>query len=541
MAQDSAYDYIIIGSGFGGSVSAMRLTEKGYSVLVIEKGKRFRAKDFPKTNWNIFKYLWAPIIKCFGIQKLTFFKEVFVLSGVGVGGGSLVYANTHFVPPDAFFENPSWAKFKDWKKTLMPYYERAKFMLGTTKYNKLYEGDKILKEIASDMGKAESFDNVNVGVYFGNTEKEVDPYFSGLGPMRKGCQECAACMVGCRHHAKNTLDKNYLWFAEKFGAEVLPETLATRIEFKDGIYEIHTESSTSWFLKKKKVFRSKGLIMSGGVLGTMPLLLRQKYETKTLENLSDTLGQQLRTNSEMLCGVNSFDRKLNHGIAISSVFNPDKDTHIEIVKFPDRSGLLARLGTIATGPGTPMVRTVRLIGNIITNPWKLIRGYLSTNITRNSIILLVMQTLDNSMKLVWKKGFFGGKMTIDNPGKKVPAYIDIGQQVMHRYANKVNGFGVNAITEITLNMSTTAHILGGCPMGESKETGVVNDKFEVHGYPNMYVLDGSIVSANLGVNPSLTITALSEYAMDQIPRKEGFSGKTLEMLMREQTTAHISG
>ena len=442
MVVDRVYDYIIIGSGFGGSVSAMRLSEKGYSVLVIEKGKRYEAEDFPKTNWRIAKHLWAPLFKCFGILKLTFFKKVFVLSGVGVGGGSLVYANTHMVPADVFFTNPSWGRFKDWKKALMPYYDRAKFMLGTVKYEKNYPEDDVLLEIARDMGKEGSYDKVNVGVYFGDTTKETDPYFKGLGPLRKGCIECAGCMVGCRYNAKNTLDKNYLYFAEKFGAEVIPETLATRIEHKDGIYEVHTQSSTSWFTRKKKVFRAKGMVVAGGVLGTMDLLLKQKYELKTL-HLSDTLGLNLRTNSESLCGIADADRKLNHSIAISSIFNPDDDTHIEIVKFPDKSGALTRLGSLAAGPGAPVVRTAKLIGNILTHPFRFLKTFFSRNITRNSIILLVMQTLDNSMKMVWKKGWFGGKMDIENEGdQKVPAYIDVGQQVMHRYAEKVNGVSI---------------------------------------------------------------------------------------------------
>ena len=539
---EKIYDYIIIGSGFGGSVSAMRLSEKGYSAMVLEKGKRYAAKDFPKTNWNLSKYLWMPLIKCFGIQKLTFFKEVFVISGVGVGGGSLVYANTHMLPDDAFFSNPSWARFNDWKKVLMPYYERAKFMLGTVSYPKHNEEDNVLREVARDMGKESSYGNVNVGVYFGDTTKEVDPYFNGLGPKRKGCSECAGCMVGCRHNAKNTLDKNYLWFAEKFGAKVEAETLVTKIEFKDNSYHIHTQSSTSWFKRNVKVYKSKGLIVSGGVLGTMELLLKQKYELRTMPNLSDKLGFTVRTNSESLCGVLSKDKKLNHGIAITSIFNPDEHTHIEVVKYPDNSDSMFRLATFATGPGTPVVRTVKLLGNILSSPFTYLRANLKLNIARNSIILLVMQSLDNSMKMIWKKGWFGSSIALDNSGQdRVPAYIETGQQVMHRYAEKVNGIAMNAMTEIVFNMSTTAHILGGCPMGETAKEGVINDKFQVHGYPNMYILDGSIIQGNLGVNPSLTITTLSEFAMEQIPAKEGHTGKTLDMLLREQTTQHVSG
>lgn len=534
MNSDKIYDYIVIGSGFGGSVSAMRLSEKGYSVAVLEKGKRYNTNDFPKNNWNLRKYLWMPIFKFFGFQKLTFFKDVFVLSGVGVGGGSLVYANTHMVPSDTFFNNPSWGHLNDWKTKLTPFYDLAKKMLGTIPYPKLYEEDKILKEVAEDMGRGDTFAKVNVGVYYGDTKKWKDPYFKGLGPDRKGCVECAGCMVGCRYGAKNTLDKNYLYFAQKFGAEVFAETLVTKIEFKDNLYHIHTKSSTSWFRKSVKVYKSKGLVVSGGVLGTMQLLLKQKYELKTLPNLSDLLGAQLRTNSESLCGVVAGDRKLNNGVAISTVFNPDDDTHVEIVKFPDNSGALSRLGILATGEGNPLVRTTKMIGNILTHPVKALRMVFTNNQPKTGVIFLVMQSLDNSMKMIWKNGLFGGKMAISNKGHgKVPAYIPQGQEVMHRYAEKVNGVPMNAVTEILFNMSTTAHILGGCPMGKNASEGVINEKFEVHGYPNMHILDGSIIQGNLGVNPSLTITALSEYAMSLIPEKEGNTQKSLLNLMAE--------
>ena len=535
---DKTYDYIIIGSGFGGSVSAMRLAEKGYSVAVIEKGKRIRTPDFPKSNWKLSKYLWVPMLKWFGFQKLTFFKEVFILSGVGVGGGSLVYANTQMVPPDAFFNNPVWAHLKDWKAVLMPFYDKAKFMLGTTPYPYEYVEDKMLKEVAKDMGREDSYGSVNVGVYFGDTEKETDPYFNGQGPMRKGCTECAGCMVGCRFNAKNTLDKNYLYFAEKFGTEVIPETLVTKIEFVDDTYHIHVKQSTSWFSKKNRVYKSKGLVVSGGVLGTMDLLLKQKHEDKTLTNLSDTLGLNVRTNSESLCAVGDANTKMNNGIAITSIFNPDDDTHVEIVKYPDGSGAMAKLASLATGNGSPLVRTAKLIGNIITQPINFLKMTFKPNITKTSIIFLVMQTLDNSMKMIWKKGLFGSGIAFDNKGaNRVPAYIEIGQEVMHRYAKKVDGIAANTITEVMFNMSSTAHILGGCPMGETPETGVVNEKFEVHNYPNMYILDGSIIPCNLGVNPSLTITTLSEYAMSLVPEKEGNTQKSLEELMREKQGA----
>ena len=314
---EKIYDYVVVGSGFGGSVSAMRLAEKGYSVLVIEKGKEWNTADFPKTNWSLHKFFWFPLLKWFGIQQLSFFKKVFVLSGTGVGGGSLVYANTHLIPDDVFFNNPAWAHFKNWKTELLPFYEKAKYMLGTTKIPVFYREDEVLREVAADMGRADSFKAVDVGVYFGDPDKDVDPYFDGQGPLRSGCTNCAGCMVGCRFNAKNTLDKNYLYFAKKYGAEILPEYQVDKIDFKNEMYEISTHKSTSYF-NKKKYFKAKGIVFSAGVLGTLKLLLNQKYKYKTLEKLSDSLGKSVRTNSESLCGLGLAKEKLNHGVSISS-------------------------------------------------------------------------------------------------------------------------------------------------------------------------------------------------------------------------------
>lgn len=536
MSTENKYDYIVIGSGFGGSVSAMRLSEKGYSVLVIEKGKRWKANDFPKSDWQLSKYLWMPFIKFFGIQKLTFFNQVFVISGVGVGGGSLVYANTHMMPKENFYTNKLWSHFKDWKSVLTPYFERAKFMLGTTQYKKDNAEDLVLKEVAEEMGYGHTFKSVDgVGVYLGPTNIETDPYFKGLGPARKGCTECAACMVGCRHNAKNTLDKNYLWFAENmFGAKVEAETLVTKIEHIDGEYVIHTETSTSWFSKNKRVFKSKGLVVSGGVLGTMDLLLRQKYITKTLPLLSDKLGENILTNSEMLSGVGLADRKLNHGIAISRIFSPDENTNIEVCKFPDGSGSMMRLGVPAVGDGSPITRTVKMIGQFIVQPINSIRFFTTFRPATNGIIFLIMQTLENAMRLKLRRGLFGYSMTmVNDSNQRVPTYIPIGQEALYRYAKKVNGIPMNAFSEVMFNLASTAHILGGCPMGKTKEEGVVDDYFRVHGYQNMYILDGSIMPCNLGVNPSLTITTFAEYAMDNIPAKQNASVKTLDKRMAE--------
>ena len=538
MSSDKIYDHIVIGSGFGGSVSAMRLTEKGYDVLVLEKGHRYEAEDFPKTNWNFKKYLWLPKIKMFGIQRMDFFKTVAILSGVGVGGGSLVYANTHMVPPDKFFGNKAWSHLNsDWKKTLEPFYALAKRMLGSTRYSKEFPEDKVLEEIAIEMGRDKSYKPVDaVGVYFGDTENPADPYFNGLGPDRTGCTECAGCMIGCQHGAKNTLDKNYLWFAEKWGAKVEADTHVTKIELVDDVYHIHTRKSSSFWNRADKVYMSKSLVVSAGVLGTMRLLMKNKFQRRTLTDLSDKLGYNLRTNSESLCGIADAEKKINHGIAISRVFEPDDDTHIELVKYPDGSGAMGRLATLATGNAPAGVRFLKLLGNVIKRPFKTMKLLFHKNLAETSLWLLVMQNLDNAGKMVWTRGLFRNHIDFQEADEnRVPAYIEIGQQVMHRYAKKVGGTAMNATTEVVLNMASTAHILGGCPMGKTIDEGVVNERFEVHGYPNMWVLDGSIIPCNLGVNPSLTITALSEYAMSLILNKEGNNRKTLKEQMHEAT------
>ncbi len=526
-------DFLVIGSGFGGSVSAMRLAEKGYSVIVLEKGKEYKTEDFPKTNWQINKYLWIPILRCFGIQELTFFSKLFVIRGVGVGGGSLVYANTHLIPADDFFKLPTWTGSKDWKKVLMPYYQRAKFMLGTTHYNKRYTADNVLMDIANEIGRGNTFKNVDVGVYFGDSIHEIDPYFGGEGPLRKPCVECAGCMVGCRYNAKNTLDKNYLHFARKFGAKVHPEEAVVKIEYKDGMYQVETTSSTSIF-SKRKIYRSKGIIMSAGVIGTMEILLKQKLKYKTLPLLSDCLGKQVRTNSESLCGATSSDLKLNHGIAISSGFYPDDNTHVEIVKFPDKSSAMGMMAGFSAGPGPGIVRIAKMLGHMISKPGKVLPWLFKYKWASRSVILLVMQTFDNSMRMTYRKGLFSGLKIKPEGAGKVPAYIDAGQKVANAFAAKTNGFSQNGITEIAFNMSTTAHILGGTPMGTDASNGVINDKMEVFNYPNMYIIDGSVIPGNPGVNPSLTITALAEYAMDQIPEKEGNTNITLKSVLEKK-------
>jgi len=519
------YDYIVIGSGFGGSVSALRLAEKGYSVRILEKGMRYGTEDFPKSNWNIRKYLWMPRFGLHGFQRLDLFRNAFILSGIGVGGGSLVYANTLMYPPPEFFRNKQWERFNDWEALLQPHYDEAHRMLGRVKLDKFYREDEVLHEVAKDMGMEHSFDNVYVGVYYNKDENSVDPYFNGEGPLRKPCTECAGCMVGCRENAKNTLDKNYLWFAEKNGAEILAETVAWKIEHKDGMYLIHTKSkrhrASGIRELRPTMFRSRGLVVAGGVLGTMKLLLHQKHIYKTLPDLSDRLGESLRTNSETLCTASAANVKLNNGVAISSIFKPEKDTWIEIVKYPDGSNLMKTLLTMAVGNTSPVwIRPFKFIGNTLVHPWKFLRMMMNPRWAENTIIFLVMQSVDNAMRMTLQKGLFRKRLTLRNDGnKRVPAFIPIGQEVMNRYAEKVGAIPQNSTMEILFNVPSTAHILGGCPMGESSSEGVIDKNFQVFGYPNMFIVDGSAIQGNLGVNPSFTITAQAEYAMEQITRK----------------------
>ncbi len=528
------FDYIIIGSGFGGSISAMRLAEKGYSVCVVEKGKRFRTEDFPKKNLNLFKYLWLPGLRMFGFQKLSFFKNASILTGVGVGGGSLVYANTLFYPPDEFFKADEWAGFSDWKEKLKPFYDKAAFMLGRTLYNKKNPEDLYLQEVAKDYNSLNTFTNVNVGVYLEDTEKEKDPYFNGLGPLRKSCTECAGCMVGCRENAKNTLDKNYLYFAEKFGARIIAESKIEKILFRNGIYSLETKSTTGFFNQNKSLLKTKGIVISGGTLGSMELLLKQKFKYKSLPHLSDKLGYNIRTNSETLCAVSGAKEKLNNGLAITSVFNPDPHTHIEIVKYPDGSNAMKSFfGLAVKGATTPLFRTFKLVGKTIINPIKFLKILFNFKWSTNAVIFLVMQSYNNSMRVFWKKNWLGGTLKIKNKGdQKVPAYIGIGQDVMMNFAKKVDGTAQNNLLEVFFDRPTTAHILGGSPMGKNKDDGLINERFEVFDYPNMYILDGSVLQSNPGVNPSFSISSIAEYAMSLIPEKEGNTNIMLDQQIK---------
>lgn len=511
------FDYIVIGSGFGGSVSAMRLSEKGYKVLVIEQGKRFKETDFPKSDWNLRKYLWLPALGWHGIMKLNFFRPVFILSGTGVGGGSLVYAATLLRPSEKFFKNSCWPGNIDWETALKPYYDTAEKMLGVTPYTAFSTDDILLKEVAGEMQVGHTFRGVNTGIFLDDKVPLSDPYFNGDGPPRKACNGCAGCMTGCREGAKNTLDKNYLYFAEKAGTIVKELTKAFKIEFKSGIYKVHTRRTGSF--SHKKIFQSRGLIVSCSVLGTIELLLKQKMVYKTLPDLSPTLGTNVRTNSESLSGVVNSPYKLNNGPAITSLFQPDEDTTVQVVKFNDASGGVTHLAGFATDGHKPLIRFFNFILYSFAHPLKVLRVFFRMRWCRNSVVVMVMQVNNSSLVINLRKTLLGNRLRFKQSLSNIPSYIPKGQEFLRRFAIKTKSIPMNCITELLFNKATTAHIIGGCPMGETAETSVTDSSLQVHNYPGMYVIDSSVIPGNLGVNPSLTITAMAEYAMDNIPPK----------------------
>ena len=529
------YDYIIIGSGFGGSVSAMRLAEKGYSVLVLEKGKRYEDQDFATTNWKIWKYLWMPALRCFGILQISVIKGVMILHGHGVGGGSLGYANVLEIPSDEMFDNPDWHVLANWKEILKPHYETARRMLGVTRNPALGPADDILKEISEERGTIDTFRATEVGVFFGEQGKEEeDPYFAGEGPSRKGCTYCGACMIGCRENAKNTLPKNYLYFAEKWGAKIQAEADVRDIRTlsdnrADGArYEVFFRKTTGWINKPESSVIGRNVILSAGVLGTLNLLFRCRDETKSLTKISPKLGDVVRTNSEALMGIVSRNDQVNYskGIAITSIVKADDVTRIEPVRYPDGSSLMRFISAplIYTSGGF-LSRLWMTVRAFVRHPIDSLRTHFLPGWARRTTILLVMQTLDNYMRLKYGRSsytFFRPGLVVDPEFEgSVPAQIKAGHEVTWEFAKKTESIPMGSLGENLLNLPTTAHILGGCLMGETDQDGVIGLDCQVHNYPGLYVIDGSIVPANPGVNPSLTITALAEFAMDQVPPKEG--------------------
>jgi len=528
---EEPFDFVIVGSGFGGSVSAMRLAQKGYKVAVVEAGKRWQASDFPKTNWNAFKYLWAPRLGCFGIQNITLLKGVMVLHGSGVGGGSLVYANTLMRPQASVFADPAWSRSVAWEQELAPHFETARRMLGVSENRALMAGEDSLRRVAERMGCADTFHPTEVGVFFGTPNVTVpDPYFEGAGPERTGCNLCGGCMVGCRFGAKNTLDKNYLYFAEQWGTQVFPELKVTRIEPLAGHegYEVETERSTSWLGSAGPRLRAKRVILAAGVLGTVELLLKNRDRYGTLPKLSARLGDFVRTNGESLLGATSFDahRELSRGIAIGAAFHPNSLTKIEGVRYPSGSGAMRLLGVPLTPDGSAFTRPLKMLARVLLRLPRILKLWRVKDWARSTVILLVMQSVDQHLKLRLGRSLFGRGLKDTSTHQPVPSYLPIAQQAAEILADELQGEAQNVISEVLLRTPATAHILGGCCIGQDAASGVIDERHEVFGYPGLYVCDGSVVPGNLAVNPSLTISALAERFASFFDRAQGSSDET---------------
>ncbi|WFE42328.1 GMC family oxidoreductase [Micromonospora sp. WMMD998] len=523
------YDVVVIGSGFGGGVTALRLAEKGYSVGVLEAGRRFADDEFPKTSWQARRFLWAPRLGCFGLQRITLLRSagrrtgggVLVLSGAGVGGGSLVYANTLYEPLDAFYADPQWRDVTDWRDELARHYDQAKRMLGVTAYPLDTGADRAMRAVAERMGVAHTFHPTPVGVHIGRPGQRVpDPYFGGVGPDRTGCRHCGSCMTGCRHGAKNTLVKNYLWLAERIGAQVHPLTTVTAVRPDPaGGYAVHTERTGAWLRKRRQVIHADQVVFAAGALGTQRLLHRMKA-TGALPGLSPRLGELTRTNSEAILGASvasgAARRRgldFSEGVAITSSFHPDPQTHIEPVRYGKGSNAMGLLQSLLVDGGPHRVR--RWLGSIVRQPGLAARMLSVRGWSERTVIALVMQSVDNSLTTRWR-----GRRLVSGPGHGAPnpTWIPAGNEAVRLLAEEIDGTPGGAVTE-PFNIPVTAHLLGGAVIGATPADGVVDPWHRVYGHPGLHVVDGAAVSANLGVNPSLTITAQAERAMSFWPNR----------------------
>jgi cholesterol oxidase len=513
------YDVVIIGSGFGGSVAALRLAEKGYTVAVLEAGRRFADDEFPKTSWRSRRFLWAPALGCYGIQRITLLRDVLVLSGAGVGGGSLVYANTLYRPLRPFYDDPQWRDITDWSEELAPYYDQSERMLGVTPYHRMTRADDAMRRVAERMGVAESFHSTPVGVHFGRPGERVsDPYFGGAGPDRAGCLDCGACMTGCRHNAKNTLVKNYLFLAEKLGVRVHALTTVTSVVPAAGGGFVVRARRTGR-AGPRTSFDADQVIFTAGALGTQRLLHRMKT-AGALPSLSPRLGELTRTNSESILGARSLrrDADFTDGVAITSSFHPDEHTHVEPVRYGKGSNAMGLLQTVLTdgGPWRPL----RWFGVFFRHPLRHLRTLSVRRWSERTVIALVMQATDNSLNVHYRRSWYGRRRltTSQGLGAPNPTWIPAGNEAARLLAEEIGGVPGGSWAEV-FNIPITAHILGGAAIGATAERGVVDAYQRVYGHPGLHVVDGAAVSANLGVNPSLTITAQAERAMAMWPNK----------------------
>ena len=512
------YDWIVIGSGFGGSVSALRLRQKGYSVAVLEKGSRKAPQDYPKSNWDLRRWMWLPRLGCRGIFKMTFLPHVTALSGVGVGGGSLVYANTLPLPKASFFSNPVWSGLADWQSELAPHYELAQRMLGVAENPELSYPDEVLSSVAGALNRRAHFHPARVGIYFGTPgETRPDPYFGGQGPARTGCIRCGGCMLGCRHGAKNTLDLNYLYLAERHGAVVVPETEVTSVRpADDGGYGVEALQGSHWPRRRKVHYRADRVIFAGGVMGTVPLLLKLREDPSALPRLSARLGHLVRTNSESLIGVvtRRRDRDLSRGLAIGSILHTDEHSHLEPVRYPAGSGFFRIMALPHVSGDTLGRRAASGLGALFRRPLRIAEAACVPDWAKYTMILLYMRSTDGHLQM---KRSYGRLSTALADGPAPRASMPEADALAKMVAARLDGEPQSMLTETLLGIPTTAHILGGCAMGRNTDEGVIDSKHRLYGHSGLYVIDGSAVSANPGVNPSLTITALAERAMSLIP------------------------
>ncbi|WP_395295820.1 GMC oxidoreductase [Kitasatospora hibisci] len=541
------YDVVVVGSGFGGSVSALRLTEKGYRVAVLEAGRRFERDELPRNSWDLAKYLWAPKLGLYGIQRIHLLANVLILAGAGVGGGSLNYANTLYVPPKAFFEDRQWRHITDWQEELAPFYDQAQRMLGVRLNPTVTPSDVHLKAAAEKMGVGDTFHMAPVGVFFGDGkdadgraeaapgDEIADPYFGGAGPARKACVECGECMTGCRHGAKNMLTENYLHLAERGGAEIHPLTTVARIRehrgargtegFAVDVRRTDARSTTDRVKAGARTITAARVVVAAGTYGTQSLLHRMR-DAGHLPGLSARLGELTRTNSEALVGAQTTDRRygsradFTKGVAITSSIHPNENTHIEPVRYGKGSNAMGALSIAQVRGAGKGPRWLRYLGNSVRHPVTFARSMNQRRWSERTIIGLVMQSLDNSITVSLKKSGLGkGQLTsTQGHGAPNPTWIPAAEQGAQALAGEINGFAGSTVGEI-FDIPMTAHFLGGCPIGDSAETGVVDPYHRLYGHPGISVVDGAAVSANLGVNPSLTITAQAERAMSMWPNK----------------------
>ena len=512
-------DFIIVGSGFGGSVAGLRLIEKGYRVRMLERGREIPVAELPRSNWELKRWLWLPLVGFRGLFKMTLFRHMTVVSGVGVGGGSLTYGAALPTPPAAFFQAGNWSGLADWATELAPHYAEARRMLGVTKSAFAGEADDALAEVARRRGEPERFQANDVGIFFGEPGKSVpDPFFGGAGPERSGCRGCGGCMIGCRFNAKNTLDRNYLYLARARGLSLESDTEVSAVRaLPEGGYRVEVLQGRGWS-RRARTLTARNVVLAAGVLGTVDLLLRMRADPAGLPRLSEHVGRHVRTNSESFIGVVTRrpEADLSRGVAIGSIYHCGPNEHVQPVRYPDGSGFF-RLLMLPHVPGEgSLERLLRLLIVLVLHPLQVLRAFTVRNMARKMSILMYMRTEEGTLRS--ERGWHGRLATKREAGAAPVASFPAATLLAQQASEVLDGFPMAMVQETLFNIPTTAHVLGGAVMGRDSQSGVIDTSQRVFGYEGLYVMDGSAVSSNPGVNPSLTITAMAERAAALIPR-----------------------